>query len=164
MNDEVSTKKIEYFKLFVVLVLITAISVSLNNLFGSNASGELMRWFMGMFFLTFGTFKFIGYEMFTEMFPEYDIIAARSRVYTYAYPFIELFLGILYLINAIPLARDLFTLVISAVSAYGIYRSIKAHGSIQCACLGNIIKLPLSTVSLAENSLMAVMALIMLII
>lgn len=162
-EDETSSKPLEYAKFAIVIAAIFGISYFLNNLFGSDASNELMRWFMGIFFVTFGTFKFIGYEMFTEMFPSYDIIAAKSKAYTYLYPFLELLLGSLYLLNAIPTLRDVFTLVIMSVSAYGVYKTIKARGSVQCACLGNVIKLPLSTVSLSENVLMAVMAAVMIV-
>ena len=162
-EDETSSKPIEYIKFAIVILAIFGASFFLNNLFGSDAPNELMRWFMGLFFVTFGTFKFIGYEMFTEMFPTYDIIAAKSKLYTYAYPFIELILGCLFLLNASPLPRDLLTLALTSVSAYGIYKTIKERGNVQCACLGNVIKLPLSTVSLGENVLMAVMAAIMLV-
>jgi len=160
---EVSNKTIEYVKLAAIIGIIAGAAFFLNSWFGSEASDEIMRWFMGIFFVTFGTFKFIGYEMFTEMFPSYDIIAAKSKVYTYAYPFIELLLGSLYLVNAIPTIRDLATLVLMSVSAYGVYKSIKSHGNVECACLGNIVKLPLSKVSFIENSSMAVMAAVMLI-
>lgn len=156
--------KIEYLKLFIIILLIGGVAFFFNQLFGSNSGNGLMRWFMGLFLVTFGTFKFIGYEMFTEMFPSYDIIAAKSRVYTYAYPFIEMFLGIAYLVNAFPTFRDIVALVLFSISAYGIYKTIKTHGNVQCACLGNVIKLPLSAVSLAENVLMAVMAAIMLVL
>lgn len=122
------------------------------------------EWFMGGFFIIFGSFKLIGYEMFIMMFPEYDPIAKRSKLYTYVYPFVELFLGFLYVANLLPLFRDIVTFVIFSISAYGVlqYTSKNPKG-IQCACLGNIIKLPLSTVSLIEDVLMAAMSGIMII-
>jgi len=156
-------KTFEYIKLATIIAIIGGIAFFLDNLFGSESSTEIMRWFMGVFFVTFGTFKFIGYEMFTEMFPSYDIIAARSKIYTYAYPFIELLLGTLYLTNAIPMPRDIATLILMSVSAYGIHKTIKARGNIECACLGNVIRLPLSSVSFGENAIMAVMAAVMII-
>lgn len=162
-HDDTSTNKVEYFKFALVILAICGLSFFFNGLFGSESIDGLMRWFMGIFFITFGTFKFIGYEMFTEMFPSYDILAAQSKAYTYAYPFIELILGCLYIVNAFPTTRDVFTFFLMSISAYGVYKSVKAHGNIKCACLGNVIKLPLSTVSLGENVLMAVMAAVMII-
>lgn len=163
-DHESSNKTIEYIKFAILVSAIAGTSFFLNSWFGSNAPDELMRWFMGVFFVTFGLFKFIGYEMFTETFPTYDILAARSKIYTYAYPFIELLLGSLYLLNSIPTIRDLFTFALMSVSAYGVYITLKARGNIKCACLGNVIKLPLSTVSSTENVIMAAMALAMLVL
>lgn len=124
-----------------------------------------MEWFMGGFFIIFGSFKLIGYEMFVMMFPQYDPIAARSKIYTVTYPFIELFLGFLYVANLLPGIRDVVTLVIFGIGAWGVMQYIgRTKGeTIQCACLGNIIKLPLSTVTLIEDVLMASMSVIMLV-
>lgn len=124
-----------------------------------------LEWFMGGFLIIFGSFKLIGYEMFVQMFPVYDPIAARSKAYTMVYPFIELFLGFLYVANLLPVFRDVVTLVIFGVGAWGVmkYTSRTREETIQCACLGNVIKLPLSTVTLIEDVLMAGLSVIMLI-
>jgi len=124
-----------------------------------------LEWFMGGFFIIFGSFKLIGYEMFVLTFPQYDPIAARSRIYTMIYPFIELFLGFLYVSNLLPGFRDVAVLVIFGIGAWGIlqYTNRNKDQTIQCACLGNVIKLPLSTVTLIEDVLMAGLSVIMLI-
>jgi len=124
-----------------------------------------LEWFMGGFFIIFGSFKLIGYEMFVMMFPQYDPIGARYKLYTLAYPFIELFLGFLYVANLLPVFRDLVTLAIFGVGAWGVTKYVGRNQgeAIRCACLGNIIKLPLSTVTLIEDVLMAAMSVIMLI-
>lgn len=124
-----------------------------------------LEWFMGGFLIIFGSFKLIGYEAFVQMFPVYDPIAARSRAYTMVYPFIELFLGFLYVSNLLPVFRDLVTLVIFSIGAWGVlkYTSRTKNEAIQCACLGNVIKLSLSTVTLIEDVLMAGLSVIMLI-
>ena len=101
--------------------------------------------------------------MFKEMFAGYDVIAKRSKQYAAAYPFIELALGLAYLVNALPLTRDILTFVIMTVSSIGVFQEIRRRSGIHCACLGNVIKLPLSTVSLVENVGMGVMALVMII-
>ena len=123
-----------------------------------------MEWFMGSFLVIFGSFKLIGYEDFVTAFSGYDPIAKRSRLYTHFYPFIELFLGFLFVSNLAPLFRNVVTLGIFSIGAYGILQTIsRTSNEIQCACLGNIIKLPLSTVSLVESITMAVMAALMLV-
>lgn len=118
-----------------------------------------MRWFMGGFFLVFGSFKLIGYEMFVHMFPRYDIIGRRYKLYNYLYPFIEISLGVAYVLDVAPLLRDTVTLLIMSVGAYGVAKGLAQRGtSFHCACLGGVIKLPLSTVTLVEDIVMAVMA------
>lgn len=125
---------------------------------------EFLRWFMGVFFLVFATFKLVGYKMFAAMFAQYDIVAKRFKPYAYAYPFIELALGLIYILGLLPGIRDVVTLIVMSVSSIGVFQEIYHRRSgVYCACLGNVIKLPLSTVSLVEDVGMGAMALVMLI-
>lgn len=161
MNTDSSKK--EYFKLFgIFFVLAAAATLMSTNLeFHWTA---WMRWFMGGFFLVFGSFKLIGYEMFVQMFPRYDVIGRRYKLYNYLYPFIEISLGIAYILDVAPVLRDGITLAIMLVGAYGVAKGLAKRGpTFHCACLGGIIKLPLSTVTLLEDLVMAVMAALMLI-
>lgn len=158
---EVETSRKEYMKLFGILLFLALAGVAMSTLSGFNWE-EWMRWFMGGFFIVFGSFKLIGMEMFVIAFRGYDPIAKRLRPYAYIYPFIEIFLGIFYILNMATIFRDVSTIIVMSISGYGVFKAISHHEQIKCACLGNIIKLPLTTVSLIENLTMAVMALIML--
>lgn len=152
----------EYYKLAGILALIAICASIMSTVVGFDWQ-EWMRWFMGGFFIFFGSFKLIGYEMFTLMFPIYDPLAKKNKLYTLTYPFIEVFLGFLYCVNLAALPRDVVTLFIMSIGAYGVIKSLPRGETIRCACLGNIIKLPLSTVTLLEDLTMAFMAFIMLI-
>lgn len=153
---------VEYVKFVAVLAGIFLASWYLQNRYGDSVE-SWMGYFMGMFFVIFAAFKLIGYRMFVEMFAGYDIIAKRFKPYGYLYPAIELGLGILYLANFIPGTRDVLTLIVMAVGSIGVFQEIYHRRSgIRCACLGNVIKLPLSTVSLVEDVGMAAMAIAML--
>ena len=149
----------EYVKFAFVLAGIATAAFFLN---GSTFNAEYMRWFMGVFFVVFASFKFIGYQMFAMMFAGYDVIAKKFKPYAYLYPFIELTLGVLYLLDRAPLMRDLSTLVLMSAGTIGVVEEIKKRSGIHCACLGNVIKLPLSTVSLVEDVTMGLMALVMI--
>lgn len=149
----------EYVKFACVILFIVAVSISLN----SGGLEEFLRWFMGIFFVVFASFKFVGYRMFALMFAGYDVVAKRFKAYAYVYPFIELGLGILYVLDLVPTPRDLLTLVIMGAGSIGVAQEIKKRSGIHCACLGNVIKLPLSTVSLVEDVGMGLMALVMLV-
>lgn len=156
------TNKVEYLKLGGVLLVIAICATIMSTVLGFDWQ-EWMRWFMGGFFIIFGSLKLIGYETFIMMFPVYDPIAKRFKLYNYFYPFIELFLGFLYVANLLELPRDIATIVLLGIGAYGVLKAIAAQKGIRCACLGNIIKLPLSSVTLLEDVLMVAMAAIMLI-
>lgn len=152
----------EVAKFVAVIASIFLVSFIVYSLSAATGFMEWMRWFMGVFFVVFAGFKFAGYAMFAQMFTGYDVIAKRFKPYAYVYPFIELFLGALYIFDIAPLPRDIATVVIMGVSAIGVFQEIKKRSGIHCACLGNIIKLPLSTVSFVENASMGVMALAMI--
>jgi hypothetical protein len=153
---------LEYIKFLVVIASIVIIT-QLFFAYGSvQTTREWMRVFMGIFFIVFACFKFAGYSMFAEMFAGYDVVAKQIRLYAFAYPFIELGLGLLYLLNIGGQARDVVALAVMAVGSIGVFREVSKRSGIHCACLGNVIKLPLSTVSLVEDVGMGIMALVMI--
>jgi hypothetical protein len=49
-----------------------------------------------------------------------------------------------------------------AVSLAGVLRAVMSKRKIRCACLGTVFNLPMSTVTVIEDGLMFVMAVIML--
>jgi hypothetical protein len=153
---------IEYLKFSLV---ITAITVS-AWLLANQAAGwqEYLRWFMGIFFLVFAAFKFAGYKMFAMMFAGYDVLAKRVKAYAYAYPFIELGLAVLYIGDFGSNFREAATIIVMGLGSIGVAQEIRRRSGIHCACLGNVIKLPLSTVSLVEDVGMGLMAIVMLIV
>lgn len=158
---ESSTK--EYLKFALVIVVIVAVAWMFFVITNTSGFMEYLRWFMGVFFVVFAGFKLVGYRMFPPMFAGYDVIAKRFKPYAYAYPFIELGLGLLYVFNVWPVGRDVLTVLIMGVGSIGVVQEVRRRSGIHCACLGNIIKLPLSTVSLVEDVGMGLMALAMLI-
>ena len=125
---------------------------------GSWDGALAMRLFMAGFFLVFSFFKFLDVAGFASAFRGYDLVARVLPGYGRAYPFIELALGLAYLTNAAPAATNIATAIIMAVGLAGIIRAVVSKQSIRCACLGTGIDLPMSTVTIIENSVMLVMA------
>lgn len=154
----------EYAKFALVILAITALSYYLSRTVGDSTTMDFARYFMGVFFVVFASFKLVGYKMFVMMFAGYDVLAKRSKLYAHAYPFIELGLGLLYLTNSFGPSRDILTIAVMGIGTIGVYHEIKKRSGIHCACLGNVIKLPLSTVSLIEDVGMGLMAAVMLFI
>jgi len=124
---------------------------------------ESMRIFMGLFFLTFGFFKTLDWKGFIDAFAEYDIVAARSRIYATIYPGLEIALGVLFLINFNPVLISAITVIIMGVSSIGVIRAVMSKKPFRCACLGTVVKLPMSTITIIEDVGMGLMALVMLI-
>ena len=117
-----------------------------------------MNHLMAGFFIGLSIFKFLDLKAFAESFSSYDPIAERWMIYGYAYPFIELTLGLMYLAGfALPLAHML-TIVILTSSTIGVYKRLQSKSAFQCDCLGTTFNLPLSNVTIAENLMMILMA------
>lgn len=120
--------------------------------------------FMAGFFLVFSFFKLISLRPFAEGYRSYDIVAKAIPAYGFVYPFIELALGIAFLTRFEPFITNIVTLIVMGVSTIGVVRSLLRKQVFQCACLGTVIKLPLSKVTLAEDLLMVGMSVAMLIL
>ena len=56
----------------------------------------------------------------------------------------------------------MLTIVILTFGSIGVIRALKAGLDINCPCMGSILDVPLSTVTLTEDIGMAVMALMLL--
>ncbi|MDQ3019062.1 MAG: hypothetical protein M3R36_00585 [Bacteroidota bacterium] len=101
---------------------------------------------------------------FAFSYSSYDIIAKNWLGYGYVYPFIELIFGILYLLKAFPMFTYAATFVVMGISSIGVIQSVMQKRKIQCACLGAVFNLPMSTVTIIEDLLMVGMSLVMLIV
>jgi hypothetical protein len=92
----------------------------------------------------------------------YDLLAKRVFQYGYVYPFLELLLGILYILSAREAVVNGLTLVLMVFSGHGVLQAMRQKRAIQCACLGTFLKVPLTSVTLIEDFGMALMAGVML--
>ncbi len=128
----------------------------------SVTAAETMRYFMAGFFLVFSFFKLLDVRAFANAYASYDLLAARWRGWGLVYPFVELALGMAYLANFNPLLTNLATVIVMGFSAVGVIRAVTNKTKIQCACLGTVFKLPMSTVTVVEDLGMALMAIWML--
>lgn len=162
-DSQVSTQSTETLTpLFIVLSYIIGGVALRSYVSGDISFSLLMNNFMGGFLVVFSLFKFLNLTGFAEAYATYDIIAARSRMYALAYPFIELALGVSYLVGIYPLLTNLSTFILMAIGSIGVYYALKSKREIQCACLGTVLKLPMTKVTLVEDLTMGLMALIMI--
>lgn len=120
--------------------------------------GIFMTSFMAGFFLVFSFFKFLDLRSFANSYATYDLLAMRSRAYAFLYPFVELGLGLAYLTGFNQLLTNWATVIVMGFSSIGVIRSVLKKEKIQCACLGAVFNLPMSTVTVFEDLLMVGMA------
>jgi hypothetical protein len=123
---------------------------------------QAMQYFMAGFFLVFSFFKLLNLKGFAESYVMYDVLAKRIPVWAYIYAFVELGLGIAYLINFNPFITNSITFIVMSISIVGVLQSVLNKKKIQCACLGAVFNLPMSTVTIIEDALMIAMSGIMI--
>ena len=141
-----------------LVAIITAISATgFDRMVG-------MRVFMSGFFLVFSFFKMLDLKGFARSYAMYDIVAKKWSAWGYIYVFIELGLGLAYAMNFNPLVTNVITLIVMTISIIGVLQSVLNNKKIQCACLGAVFNLPMSTVTIIEDGLMIAMSAIMLVL
>ena len=145
-------------------LLLIAAYVGIAALAGTTQTGFAgwMTNFMAGFFLVFSFFKLLDLRGFADAFAGYDLLAARWRPWGLIYPFVELGLGLAFLFRWQLFAANVATLAVMVFGGLGVLRALSRGRAIRCACLGAVLNLPMSTVTLVEDGLMAAMALAML--
>lgn len=149
----------------VLIVGYIAGTVALTTYFRSAAGWSwhtFMLDFMAGFFLVFSFFKMLDLRGFVDAYQSYDIIARPLRPWGFAYPFVELALGVAYLLRFELNIVNIVTLILMLVGSVGVLRALLRRNAIRCACLGTALNLPMTTVTLVEDLGMAAMAAAML--
>lgn len=141
----------------IAVSVLAASALAIGAAEGPNAT-RWMQAFMGFFLVVFALLKLFDLPAFADGFQMYDLLAKPFRPYALAYPFIELLLGLCYLARWRPPVTYAATVVVLGFGALGVIRALRRKLDIECACMGTILKVPLSTVALTEDLAMAVMA------
>jgi cation transport ATPase len=141
------------------ITLVSALVASINDGFNSML---FMRIFMAGFFLTFSFFKMLDLKGFASSYAMYDVVAMKIPAWGYIYAFIELVLGIAFATDFEPVITNAVTAIVMSVSLIGVLQSVLNKKKIQCACLGAVFNLPMSTVTIIEDGLMILMSVGML--
>jgi copper chaperone CopZ len=165
-HSEIAEQTKSWFETYKPILLIFSYITIVTLLIQSgNHHFNFMQWmqhFMAGFFLVFSFFKFLNLKGFAESYVMYDVLAKQLPAWAYAYAFVELGLGIANLINFNPFVTNLTTVLVMTISIVGVLKSVLNKKKIQCACLGAVFNLPMSTITIIEDGLMIVMSLTML--
>ena len=173
LPDKFSVKPFKYYedmntdgkesylaKLFPLILILSYISLTSIIINFDRSLDDLMMDFMGIFFIVFSFFKFLDYKSFPNSFAMYDPLARALPFYGWIYPFIETILGLMFLFRFQLFASIIITILLLSITTYGVVNVLKNKQTIQCACLGTAIKLPMTIATLIENGIMIIMALI----
>jgi len=161
-SEEQSEKsKFEQLQPLFVIFGYIIIAVILLNYEAWNTSDAMLD-FMGLFYIVFSFFKMIDLKGFPSSFRMYDPLAKVFPAYGWMYPFVETALGLMFLMRFEITTALIVTLVVLGITTFGVAKSILHKKSIQCACLGTALKLPMTQATLIENSIMLAMAIAML--
>ena len=151
-----------YKPLILVFSYILLVCLCIEIADGEFILHRLMPNFMAGFFLVFSFFKMLDLAGFASSYAMYDVIAKRFPVYGFVYPAIELALGLAYIVAPNHAVTNIITLAVMVVSLIGVVQAVLSKQKIKCACLGAGFNLPMTSVTIIEDSLMAVMAALML--
>ncbi|WP_041494935.1 heavy metal translocating P-type ATPase [Nonlabens marinus] len=161
VKAEQEESKLQQLKPLLIILGYIAIATVLLNYQRENWDGAMLD-FMGLFFIVFSFFKILDLKGFPESFRMYDPLAKVLPAYGWIYPFIETALGLMFLMRfEIPVAL-IATLIILGITTIGVTKILLDKKSIQCACLGTALKLPMTEATFIENAIMIVMAVVML--
>jgi hypothetical protein len=158
------SEKSNYTPLIVVFGYITLLSFIVplsQNMFSLK---EWILMFMGFWFVIFSLFKMIDLKGFAQGYQTYDLIAKKFPLWGFAFPFIELGLGVIHIWHIFSSQiTGAITLIIVIPALIGVAIKMIKKEAIECACLGTVLKVPLTNISLFENVLMIVLATVMIV-
>jgi len=154
----------DYIPLIVIVALAALAAVAKLEAYGIWSGKVWMHDFMGFFLVMFSMFKFFDLEGFADGFQMYDLAAKPFRPYAYIYPFLELGLGLGYLARFELQFIYVATIILMVFGSLGVFNALRKGLDLECACMGTVLKVPLSTVALVEDLGMAAMAVLMLIL
>ena len=161
-NEIIKSNKIKQLKpLFIILGYISVTSILLN--FRNWNSTNAMLDFMGLFYVIFSFFKILDIKGFSTSFKMYDPLAKKITIYGYIYPFIEILLGLMFLTRIEVNIALLITIIILGITSVGVTKTLLNKRTINCACLGTTLKLPMTEATFIENAIMITMAIVLLI-
>lgn len=163
-NTQKTNSLSQYKPLFIIIGLIALASLinSTELATGKIFGRQFMVLFMATFFFVFSGFKLLDIAGFAKGYNKYDLLAKHWYGYGYVYPFIELALGISYLIIPTSNTLHLVTAIVMAFGGIGVSIKIAKKEQFTCACLGTFINVPLTYVTIVENFGMALMAIMLL--
>jgi copper chaperone CopZ len=160
-KEEETSQIKQLYPLFLIFTFITTASILIH--YRDWKIAEFMYTFMGLFYVVFSFFKFLDVKGFAASFAMYDPVAKILPNYGLVYPFIELALGLCFLMHFQIMSALILTILILGITTVGVTKSLLNKQTIKCACLGSVLNLPMTKATFIENSIMIFMAIFMIV-
>ena len=122
---------------------------------------RLMRRTMGAVLVVLAAPKLLNPTAFAATFRKYDLVAGAFPPYAFAYPLLELGLGVAWWrADAAATLRRVYvaTIVVMGAVFAGVLRALAAGRQLECGCLNSLLRMPLTHVTLVEAGAMVAMA------
>ncbi len=149
---------LQKLKLYTPIIALFSVALLL-----SLATQSTFAAFMGYSLVLLATLKLMDLSAFAKNFLKYDKISQAVPPYSYVYPFLELFVGLMFLSKGLPLVSSIIAILIGLSGAISIFQSVYINKKIlNCACTGGNSKVPLGIVSITENLMMVFMGSLLL--
>lgn len=127
---------------------------------GGALTVQAAEWFVAFSMCVLALLKLQDVERFATMFLNYDLLAKRWVPYSYAYPYLEGFAGVLMIAGVANWLSIPIALFIGTIGAISVVKAVYVDKrELKCACVGGSSNVPLGFVSLTENLGMIGMAL-----
>ena len=152
----------DYIKFSLLMGAIFLVSLVANSYAQGTDLEGWMRVFLGLFILSFALYKIVNYEDWIEIFPSYDLVAGRAKIYGYIFPLIQLFVATLFLLNLFVEFRNVFSLIVAATALLGVLHAFVKKTHYDRSSVGTLLKLPLIYINTFEFSLVLILSIIMM--
>ena len=123
-----------WLKKYKVILILFIYLATASLLYALLTEKNPMIFLMGLFFIVFSFFKIIHLAQFQASFSKYDVIAQIVPYYA------------------------ILTIIILVSTNIGVIKALRKGQIFECACLGVVFNLPLSSITVFENTLMIIMA------
>lgn len=122
---------------------------------------RLMHRTMGTVLVFLAVPKLLNPAAFAATFRKYDLVAGAFPPYAYAYPLLELGLGVAWWRTDTPSTlRSVYvaTIIVLGATFVGVLYALAAGRQLECGCLNSLLRMPLTHVTLVETGAMVAMA------
>ena len=160
-DDSLKARIKPYSRLIVTLSIVIIFGIVLSFVNGFSWL-TLMDYWMGGYFLAFGIMQAWSLKKSAAMLRGYDPLAKLFVPYGFAYPFIQVGLGLAYFFMIWPITVSAIASIVLLINTIGVERVIRNKEVVRCGCLGDGMNVPVSRVTLTENTIMFGMTVFML--